>query len=98
MPVVVSNALCLGNTAVSGSHKACEEVMRIAEKYGATKTVKLNVAGAFHSEFMRPAFDKLKTVLDTVTFHSPSVPVVFNVDGEEETNPEKIKQKLLEQV
>jgi hypothetical protein len=96
--VVVANALCLGNTAVSGSHKACDEVIRLAEKYGASKTVKLNVAGAFHSEFMRPAFASLKSVLETVAFRAPVVPVVFNVDGKEETNPEMIKQKLLEQV
>ncbi len=96
--IVVSNALCLGNTAVSGSLKACDEVMRLGEKFGATKTVKLAVAGAFHSEFMRPAYEDLKKVLDTVTFHPPQLPVVFNVDGSEETDPQKMKEKLLEQL
>lgn len=96
--VFVSNALCLGNTVVSGSLKACDEVMKLAESYGATKTVKLAVAGAFHSEFMRPAFDELKAVLETVTFKPPQIPVVFNVDGQEETDPNKIKQKLLDQL
>ncbi len=96
--IVVSNALCMGNTAVSGSLKACDEVMRLGERFGATKTVKLAVAGAFHSEFMRSAYDDLKTVLDTIEFRAPTIPVVFNVDGTEETDPQKMKEKLLEQL
>jgi [acyl-carrier-protein] S-malonyltransferase len=94
----VSNVLCLGNTTVSGSLEACDAVVRLAESFGATKAVKLNVAGAFHSEFMRPAYDSLKKILETVTFHEPRIPVVFNVDGEEETNAAKIKEKLLNQL
>lgn len=69
-----------------------------AEKFGATKTVKLNVAGAFHSEFMRPAYDQLKKTLDSIKFHVPRMPVVFNVDGAPEADPEKIKQRLLDQL
>jgi len=99
---------------VAGTARACDEVVRLAPSYGATKTVKLTVAGllslfwclflsqfasgAFHSELMRPAYEKLEKVLENSTFAPPSIPVVFNVDGKEETDPKKIKQKLLEQV
>lgn len=45
----VANILCLGNVVVSGDEAACNEVMKQAESFGASKTVKLTVAGAFHS-------------------------------------------------
>ena len=45
----VANILCLGNVVVSGDEAACNEVAKQAESFGASKTVKLNVAGAFHS-------------------------------------------------
>lgn len=47
---------------------------------------------------MRPAYEKLEKVLENTNFSAPSIPVVFNVDGAEETDPKKIKLKLLEQV
>jgi len=94
----VSNLLCQGNITVSGSLEACDAVCRLGEKYGATKTVKLNVAGAFHSEFMRPAYNNLKKVLEDIKFNEPKIPVIFNVDAETETDGIKIKDKLLEQL
>jgi [acyl-carrier-protein] S-malonyltransferase len=78
----VSNVLCPGNTTVSGSLEACEEVLKLGEKFGASKTVKLNVAGAFHSEYMRPAYTQLKKTLDGIKFNEPKIPVVMNVDGQ----------------
>ena len=96
--IVVANALCLGNTAVSGSIKACDEVVKLGEKYGATKVVKLAVAGAFHSDFMKPASEELNKTLQAIEFHSPQIPVVFNVDAQEETDGAKIKEKLLSQL
>ena len=94
----MANVLCLGNTAVSGSSKACEEVVKLGEKFGATKTVKLAVSGAFHSEFMLPAAEDLKKTLDNITFKAPLIPVVNNVDGGIESDPAKIKEKLLQQL
>jgi [acyl-carrier-protein] S-malonyltransferase len=61
--------------------------MKVATNYGASKAVKLNVAGAFHSEFMRPAYNALKEVLDKVEFLPPKIPVMFNVDAEIERLP-----------
>ena len=94
----VANLLCPGNVVVSGSEEACEEVMKRAESFGATKAVRLNVAGAFHSEFMRPAYAALSEALQKVKFNPPRVPVLFNVDAEAESDPEKIRNKLLEQL
>merc|ERR1719438_537323 len=50
--IQIANYLCNGNYAVSGSLKACENVNEIAKpEFKARMTVKLAVAGAFHTEF-----------------------------------------------
>ncbi len=94
----VSNVLCLGNIVISGSSAACDEVIKLAESFGASKTVRLAVAGAFHSEFMRPAYSRLQEALKKVKFNAPKIPVIFNVDGDVESDPEKIKERLAEQL
>lgn len=45
----VANLLCAGNVVLSGDEAACNEIVKQAESFGASKTVKLAVAGAFHS-------------------------------------------------
>ena len=48
--IQIANYLCKGNYAVSGSSKACEVVAEIAKPdFKARMTVKLAVAGAFHT-------------------------------------------------
>lgn len=63
----LANLLCNGNYAVSGDAAACDAVMAIAKPdFKARMTIRLAVAGAFHTDFMLPAVEKLKEVLDTV--------------------------------
>lgn len=47
---------------------------------------------------MRKAYDQLKKTLETIKFHVPRMPVILNVDGLPECDPEKIKQRLLDQL
>ena len=56
------------------------------------------MAGAFHSELMRPAADRLIVALETVEIAEPSIPVVANVTGRPVTRPEEIRAALAEQV
>lgn len=56
----IANFLCNGNYAVSGSSKACDVVEQIAKPdFKARMTVRLAVAGAFHTDFMEAAVDKV---------------------------------------
>ena len=59
-PVAIANYLCSGNYAVSGASAACDVVEKIAKpEFKARMTVRLAVAGAFHTEFMSAAVDKV---------------------------------------
>ena len=65
--IQIANYLCPGNYAVSGSLEAAKVLEEIAKPdFGARMTVRLAVAGAFHTDYMKPAVDKLKTVLDGI--------------------------------
>lgn len=97
--VKIANFLCNGNYAVSGDTAACEAVEEIAKPdFGARMTVRLAVAGAFHTDFMAPAVDALKEVLDTVEIKTPRIPVVSNVDAAAHSDPDVIKSLLTQQV
>lgn len=98
-PVQIANYLCKGNYAVSGASEAIDKVMAIAKPdFKARMVVKLAVAGAFHTEFMQPAVEKLKAVLDTVEVKEPRIPVVSNVDGKAHKSAAVIKEILTMQV
>jgi [acyl-carrier-protein] S-malonyltransferase len=95
--VKIANLLCPGNTVISGNTEAVEETIKLAEAAGA-KIVRLSVAGAFHTELMKPADEQLAAALATVEFKAPRIPVWSNVDAKPHTDPEEIKQLLVKQV
>lgn len=97
--VQIANLLCNGNYAVSGHTKACDVVMDIAKPdYKARMTVKLAVAGAFHTDFMAPAVDSLKETLAGIEISKPRIPVISNVDAKTHSDPDTIKELLAKQV
>lgn len=67
-------------------------------EFKARMTVKLAVAGAFHTDFMAPAVSALEDVLDTIEIKKPRIPVISNVDAKPHSDPETIKKLLATQV
>ena len=58
----------------------------------------LGVAGAFHTEAMRPAVDRLAAALADTPFRAPRIPVVSNVDARPHVDPAEIRGLLARQV
>lgn len=58
--VRIANYLCSGNYAVSGGTDGCQAVQDLAKSKGARMTIKLAVAGAFHTAYMQPAQEALQ--------------------------------------
>lgn len=95
----IANYLCNGNYAVSGSSAACDAVNELAKPdFKARMTVKLAVAGAFHTDFMKPAVESLEKVLSEVDIKKPRIPVISNVDAKAHSDPDTIKKLLATQV
>jgi len=93
----VANLLCPGNIVVSGNQAACAEIERLVQDKGG-RTVRLTVAGAFHTELMKPADQALAAVLADIPIQPPRVPVWSNVDARPHTDPEEIRGLLVQQV
>ncbi len=94
----IANLLCPGNIVVSGDNDACERAADLAPQMGAMKAVPLAVAGAFHTDIMRPADEVLAEALADVPMRSPKIPVISNVDAQSHDDPEEIRQLLIRQV
>lgn len=96
--VRIANLLGPNNIAVSGTKAACDELERLAPAIGAMKTIRLAVAGAFHTEIMKPADQKLAAALDPCRLQAPRVAVWSNVDARPHTDPDEIRGLLVQQV
>ncbi len=93
----IANYLCPGNLVLSGSTPAVERAIELAEKAGA-RVIPLAVAGAFHTQLMKPADEKLALALANVDMKVPEIPVISNVDALPHTAADDLKQVLVRQV
>lgn len=96
--VQIANFLCPGNYAVSGGVKGVEVLEAKAKSFKARMTVRLAVAGAFHTSFMNPAVSRLEAALAATEIRIPRIPVISNVDAQPHADPETIKKILARQV
>ncbi|KAJ9543561.1 hypothetical protein OSB04_023268 [Centaurea solstitialis] len=96
--VQIANFLCTGNYAVSGGVKGIEAVEAKAKSFKARMTVRLAVAGAFHTRFMNPAVSKLESALADTQIRTPRIPVISNVDAQPHADPDTIRKILACQV
>lgn len=69
-----------GQVVVAGNKSAIERVTVLAKEKGAKRALELPVSVPSHCALMKPAADKLAEVLNTISFTTPSIPVINNVD------------------
>jgi [acyl-carrier-protein] S-malonyltransferase len=93
----LANLLCPGNIVVSGSKPACEALEKLVDSAGG-RSVRLAVAGAFHTAIMKPADEKLAAALGNAEIKAPRIPVWSNVDAQPHTDPGDIRRLLVRQV
>jgi [acyl-carrier-protein] S-malonyltransferase len=93
----IANYLCPGNVVVSGDMAACDEIERIATASN-VRTMRLSVAGAFHTPLMQPAVEPLTQALSGVVLQPIRVPVWANVTAKPYSEESTIKPTLARQV
>jgi [acyl-carrier-protein] S-malonyltransferase len=97
--IVPVNFNCPGQIVVSGSVKACERAEKLAEKYGAIKAVRLEVAGAFHTEMMSRAAQRLGDALSNCEISEPSeIKTIANINADYYQSSQKISDGLINQL
>lgn len=87
-----------GQVVVSGHKGAVEAAIALASERGARKSVLLPVSAPFHCPLMQPAADRMAEALAKVEIQVPAVPVVANVKASSVTDPDEIRQLLVDQV
>ena len=78
--LVVANQNSPVQVVISGSVAAIERAEALA-KERKIRAVRLKVAGAFHSELMRPAVAPILEVMSRIEVHAPRFPIAENVTG-----------------
>ncbi len=95
--VVMANFNAPGQIVLSGGVEACAQAAKVAQAMG-VRSVPLNVAGAFHSPFMRPAADKMREILAGVPLVMPHIAVISNVTARPHESVETMRELLVEQI
>ena len=87
-----------GQVVIAGHVNAVTQAMAACKEAGAKRALPLPVSAPFHTSLMQPAGDQLAKVLAGIHFSSPQIPIIHNVNALPETDPERIRQLMVEQI
>jgi [acyl-carrier-protein] S-malonyltransferase len=87
-----------GQVVVSGHKSAVERAIAIAAERGFKRAMMLPVSAPFHCALMQPAADAMAEALAETAIKAPAVPVVANVIASAASDPDQIRNLLVEQV
>jgi len=83
---------------LSGHKGAIDRAIEMAREMGAKRAVPLPVSAPFHCPLMQPAAEAMQDALSYVVLDDPRVPVFANVTAQPESDPDTIRNLLVEQV
>jgi len=83
---------------ISGHKAAIDRAIEIAKEMGAKRAVPLPVSAPFHCPLMQPAAEAMRDALGYVVVEAPAVPLYANVTAKAETDPDTIRNQLVDQV
>lgn len=87
-----------GQVVIAGNKDAVERAGVLCKEAGAKRALPLPVSVPSHCALMKPAADQLAIALESVTFNTPTISVINNVDVAIETDASKIKDALVRQL
>jgi [acyl-carrier-protein] S-malonyltransferase len=83
---------------ISGHKGAIDRAIEIAKDMGAKRAIPLPVSAPFHCALMQPAAEAMRDALGYVVVEAPVAPLYANVSAQAETDPDTIRNQLVEQV
>ncbi len=87
-----------GQIVIAGATGAVNRAIEIAKARGFRKSMLLPVSAPFHCALMKPAADRLATVLDGVSYADMLLPVVANATAQSNADKGEVKPLLVTQV
>lgn len=97
-PCEIANDNAPGQIVISGGKTAVELAISGAKDAGVKKAVLLPVSAPFHCSLMQPAADAMSEALAGIEIKAPAAPLVANVTATAGSDPEAIRNQLVEQV
>lgn len=107
-PVSAANFNCDGQIVLSGSLKALNWLKdnfkpEIFTQNGLpeprrAKLIPLQVSAPFHCDLMKPAEEKMRVFLNTLTFQNSTLPIFQNFHAKAETDSTLLKENLIKQI
>lgn len=83
---------------ISGHKNAVTRAVELAKEHGAKRAVLLPVSAPFHCSLMAPAAEVMREALTQTTIMAPLVPIVANVKAEAVSDPDEIRELLIQQI
>ena len=96
--VVVANHNAEQQIIISGDQEGLDGFSEVCRENGAKKVIPLKVSVANHSPLVAGAVDDFSACMTKVSFHTPQIPVLFNVTASQETEPEAIRDIMGRQI
>ena len=94
----IANDNSEGQVVISGDILAVENAIKLSKDFGIKRAVILPVSAPFHCKLMKPAQIIMENALNELIFKTPIVPIIPNVNVSPETNPDKLRKNLIDQV
>ncbi len=93
----VANHNTARQIVITGQKNPVARAVKMAkEKKG--KAIPLKVSGAWHSGLMQGGVDEFRAFMEDITFSSPRSDMIFNATAQAETDPERIKDIMANQL
>ena len=94
----ISNINAEDQIVIAGDRVALGRAIDLAGLRGAKRVITLQVSGAFHTAFMRPAEAGMTETIKSSTFNNPMMPIISNCTGRPLTTGDEVKAELLNQL
>ena len=95
--VEAANFNDLRQTVIAGTKAGVDKACELLKAAGAKRALPLAVSAPFHSSLMKPAAERLREKLASVTLIAPRIPVVNNIDAAVQADPEALRDALYRQ-
>jgi [acyl-carrier-protein] S-malonyltransferase len=84
-------------TVIAGTRAGVDKACEVLKGLGAKRALPLAVSAPFHSSLMKPAAERLRERLASVSIAAPRLPVVNDVDVAAPNDPDAIRDALYRQ-
>ncbi len=95
--LAVANHNTAEQIVITGEKEPLSQAVDLVKEKGG-KAIPLKVSGAWHCTLMQNAVDDFREFLEDIPFSSPETTVLFNATAESESDPERIKDLMAEQL